>query len=152
MPGRTPVTNRYLIRGLVLVAGLIAVAGGWFFVSTGLDTPFIRCYGPMPSPFDWILGGTRVAIGVGLIGATIRPGAEFRLRDPIVIALFLALAANALLALSIRGLVTDTLHLGRLGCIEIGAPWSVPLSLIASVIAVVVLAAAGAVFVSGHDD
>jgi hypothetical protein len=106
----------------------------------------------MPSPFDWILGGTRVAIGVGLIGATIRPGAEFRLRDPIVIALFLALAANALLALSIRGLVTDTLHLGRLGCIEIGAPWSVPLSLIASVIAVVVLAAAGAVFVSGHDD
>jgi hypothetical protein len=153
VPGRRPVTNRYVIQGVVLVAGAIALASGWFFATTGLDTPLIRCYGPMDPPFAWILGGTRVAIGGGLILATIRPPGDFRLRDPIVIALFLALAANAVLATSIRGLVTGTYHLGRRGCIEIGEPWSLPLSLAAAVLAGIVLFAAGAIFVKGegHD-
>lgn len=151
VPGRTPVTNRYAIQGLVLVAGIIAVAGGWYFVTTGLDTPLIRCYGPMEPPFDWILGGTRAAIGLGLILATMRPPGDFRLRSPVVITLFLALAGNAVLATSIRGLVTGTFHLGRLGCIEIAEPWSLPLSLVATVIAAVILAAAGVVFLTGDE-
>jgi hypothetical protein len=150
VPGRRPVTNRYVIQGVVLVAGAIALASGWFFGTTGLDTPLIRCYGPMDPPFDWILGGTRAAIGIGMILATVRPPGDFKLRDPIVIALFLALGANAVLATAVRGLITGTFHLGRQGCIEIGEPWSLPLSLAATVLAAIVLAAAGLVFVKGE--
>jgi hypothetical protein len=151
MSGRIPVSSPRAVQLVAIAGALVLLANAFFIATEGRSFPPYRCPPPWEPPVSYLLGGIRFGVGLGLLAAALRdPLGGLRLPDPLLIGMFLVLAASVALESAGRGIATGIVYLGRRGCIDVGPPMGYALAIGALVVGVVALAAAAMVLASGE--